>query len=174
MQLNDSIAWIQLCLDRSDGSMVTVTGSSAVVAWNVVQPCVAHAENACRFAGIAQQDNSKWAIGLHCGNHAMVVLAGHHKYVTVIGYGLKVAERVCRRAARLECSALFAVPLTNTSFALPSSLKELLGWRDTWDMCNSLQMQVSFDIYEVNPEDKSEEASGPQDTASSVVATFLC
>eukprot|EP00659_Diplonema_papillatum_P003678 gene3678-5722_t len=61
----------------------------------------------------------------------MVTLtAGRQKYVTVIGYGVKVAEQVCRRATELECPVLYAL-LTDS--ALPSSLAALLVHRETWD-----------------------------------------
>ncbi|KAJ9471650.1 Adenylate cyclase [Diplonema papillatum] len=63
---NESLAWIQLCLDRSDGNMVTVVGSSAFFSWNVTQPCASHAENACRFASLMQQDNDGLVTGLCC------------------------------------------------------------------------------------------------------------
>ncbi|KAJ9471657.1 Adenylate cyclase [Diplonema papillatum] len=129
--LNESLAWIQLCLDRSDGCILSVIGSSVYFTWNVLQPCASHAENACRFALLAQQDNDALVIGLCCSKHAMVTLtAGRQKYVTVIGYGVKVAEQVCRRATELECPVLYAL-LTDS--ALPSSLAALLVHRETWD-----------------------------------------
>ncbi|KAJ9471624.1 Adenylate cyclase [Diplonema papillatum] len=154
-ELNDSLAWIQNCLDRSDGSMVTVTGSSVVFAWNVVEPCASHAENACRFVSLLEQDNKALVCGLCCSKHAVVVLAGRQKYVTMIGYGSKVAERVCRRAIKVECPALYALPLTDT--ALPSSLTSMLVQLETWELRNSLESVLSFVVYmlEVDVAEKS-------------------
>ncbi|KAJ9471637.1 Adenylate cyclase [Diplonema papillatum] len=154
-QLHDSLAWIQNCLDRSDGSMVTVTGSFAVFAWNVVQACASHAENACRFASLLEQDNRALVCGLCCSKHALVVLAGRQKYVTLIGYGSKVAERVCRRAIKVKCPALYALPLTDN--ALPSSLTSMLVQLETWELRNSLESVLSFVVYmlEVDVAEKS-------------------
>ncbi|KAJ9471662.1 hypothetical protein DIPPA_13218 [Diplonema papillatum] len=73
----------------------------------------------------------------------------------MIGYGSKVAERVCRRAVKVECPALYALPLTDA--ALPSSLTSMLVKLETWELRNSLEAVLSFLIYklEVNDAEKS-------------------
>ncbi|KAJ9471634.1 Adenylate cyclase [Diplonema papillatum] len=146
MQTHDTLERIQHCLDRSDGSLITVTGFSAIFGWNVVRACASHAENACRFATLLRQEKDAPVVGLCCNQHTVVSIpVGSQKFVTVVGYGVRIADRVCRRAFKMQCPALYAFPVTGT--AMPSSLVAMLVQRETWDEHTSQGSALSFVVY---------------------------
>ena len=108
------------CLGRSDGRLLNVCGTAALVAWNVMAPCAGHLEAALRFASLM---SGRAADGLHCGLSSGKVFSGYvatgkKRFVTAVGQCVQVSQRVYLTALQTEQVALFAAKDTQVTGAM--------------------------------------------------------
>ncbi|KAJ9463521.1 Adenylate cyclase [Diplonema papillatum] len=149
-RLNKVLARVAQSLDRSDGTLLSVVGSCVMVGWNVMQLCASHAECACRFASLLQEDVFPLSIGLCTAKHAKVgVTAGRQKFVTALGWGMKLSERVAWRAVERREPVLFLLQATPNE--LPSSIVHLLIFDATWQVVGfDSDVVLTFSLFHVS------------------------
>ncbi|KAJ9463520.1 Adenylate cyclase [Diplonema papillatum] len=150
-RLNGALARVAQSLDRSDGTLISVVGSCVMVGWNVMQLCASHAECACRFASLLQEDVfPSLSVGLCTAKHAKVgVTAGQQKFVTALGWGMRLSERVAWRAVERGEPALFLLQATPNE--LPSSIVHLLIFNTTWQVVGfDSDVALTFSLFNVS------------------------
>ncbi|KAJ9452434.1 Adenylate cyclase [Diplonema papillatum] len=154
--INDRLARIVGCLDRSDGSVIAVIASSVALGWNTTKRTTVHFESAMHFAnllcgslkGQLTEANGRVSMGLAtgpalCGN----VGTGHQRFVTVIGRCVSLSAQLCDAAQLLGTFALYASPALNHFFlGIRSNCKGLVRPVDCWPV----DTNETIDVYEIS------------------------
>ncbi|KAJ9448110.1 Adenylate cyclase [Diplonema papillatum] len=144
-------------LDRSNGQVISLVGSAVYVSWNVSSTASAHADSAALFARLLQQlsaaeaDPLPISVALCASRHAMISagITGH-RFVTALGAGMLLVQRIASRAAELRRPALFLLPKSGKA-PLPVSLRQQLAFCEHWDVQYRGSAEAkSFALYSVN------------------------
>eukprot|EP01060_Flectonema_neradi_P040239 TRINITY_DN90_c1_g1_i1.p1 TRINITY_DN90_c1_g1~~TRINITY_DN90_c1_g1_i1.p1 ORF type:complete len:757 (+),score=88.99 TRINITY_DN90_c1_g1_i1:69-2339(+) len=135
--LLDRVERVSLTLDRSGGSVLSVTGAVLTLGFNISRPCKSHTENSFRFAELLRgffSDSEGYCcahLGISSGScvQTVVVNSSEQRFVTGIGIPFSLSFLLCVSASEKRIFALFA----NPQGSLPKSgcLRLCSIWYDT-------------------------------------------
>ena len=111
-QINNALGRSIGCLERTEGSIVSVLSSSITIGWNTAKPCTTHFHNSLRFVSLMYGTFSfinEISIGLssgpvHCGR----VGTKDQRFVTVFGHCVDNCALLCQGSSDLGAFALCA------------------------------------------------------------------
>ena len=100
------------CLERTNGNMVTLVGTCAVIGWNLAKPNDAPTESAFRFTRLLQRyQNTLRASGLCTGTVFYGdVGTAQQRFLTVVGDAVHTAWTLCDAALMEGVMCLYAIP----------------------------------------------------------------
>ena len=146
MLVNSLVTRVASCVERSDGTLLTVVGSSVAVGWNVTKKCTNHIESGFRFAGIiSRQSGDK----LRCGMSSSAMLAGYvgtsgQRFVTAVG------SSSTRAAAIVYISEPLGVRFAYTSRSERVSVESLCSRGFVRPVSNVVCAGKAIVLYEMN------------------------
>ena len=127
LRLHEPLSRIFTSIERTDGSIISVVGSSIFSAWNTLKPCADPTDQSLRYCRVLRGSRpdyrSAYAVGLASGP----VLYGPfgtqlQKFITTFGPCVALASSLCLAAQHLDTLAL----VLPTSFvATVENLKEM-------------------------------------------------
>ena len=135
--VGDLFARIAAALDRTEGSVLGVSGFSVQVGWGVLKRSAAHAEGAVRFCGflkgsLAEEglaSHAHVALGLVTGKVSSGYLVGARtsRYVSFAGLPTQLAETLVGLALALRTLGLYATVLEPQPSKLVKFMRPVLG-----------------------------------------------
>ena len=151
--INTTLSKAINCIERSEGSIVSVIATTMTIGWNTVKQCVSHYEGALRFTSLMDSVfniSEQVAIGIssgsiQCGN----VGSQDQRFVTVFGPCVSMCGLLCQASQDIGAFALCCnVP---TSFPLLRPV-------GTWN--NVMGDSGRITIYEIRLEKLKQSLSG--------------
>eukprot|EP01064_Diplonema_japonicum_P032174 TRINITY_DN5990_c0_g1_i1.p1 TRINITY_DN5990_c0_g1~~TRINITY_DN5990_c0_g1_i1.p1 ORF type:complete len:964 (+),score=231.79 TRINITY_DN5990_c0_g1_i1:51-2894(+) len=100
-------------MERTQGTVLTVAGSSVHLAWNTTKKCPAHVENSLQFLMLVQRQSMSSAIkGTQVGLCSGQALTGNigttsKRFVNVMGECVDVADRLARATVEHKVKGLY-------------------------------------------------------------------
>ena len=137
------------------GSVLSVSGGSIVVGWNVTTTVLAHGEAACHFASNVHASLTRtFAAEGFVGIASGPLLTGNvgrstQRFVTAFGPSLKLSRLLAESAQSLGVPCLFALPPNTPEPKGFSSAAGVLRPVDTWEICDDLEVRPIL-VLEVN------------------------
>eukprot|EP01064_Diplonema_japonicum_P020454 TRINITY_DN298_c1_g1_i1.p1 TRINITY_DN298_c1_g1~~TRINITY_DN298_c1_g1_i1.p1 ORF type:complete len:961 (+),score=266.83 TRINITY_DN298_c1_g1_i1:53-2935(+) len=146
-------------MERTQGTVVSVVGSSVYLAWNTTRKCTAHVENSLQFVLFAQRQSISFAVsssgvkGLQVGLCTGHALMGHvgtssKRFVNVMGKCVDTAGRLSRATLEHRVQGLYTDLLGTAKKYSSCQLNKI----DEFDYPNSPPVPV----YEVCPPDEEQ------------------
>ena len=147
MKANEAMSKVMSCLERSDGTIVSVLACSVAAGWNTSRSCAAHLDFSFRFLRLLKtsvQDRVEFyncfAVGL-CSGSVLYGNVGNHmqKFITIVGSAVKVSGHLSSSAAQLGVYCLHAaIPGEAPSAYTDPNLCKLCRPVDTWPIVNKM------------------------------------
>eukprot|EP00754_Rhynchopus_humris_P014792 Rhum_TRINITY_DN14409_c21_g1::Rhum_TRINITY_DN14409_c21_g1_i1::g.88461::m.88461 len=118
----DTVNHVLSSIDRCQGKVTAVAGSSVSVSWNTVQACPGHLENGLRFVrllGIVKRQGlstqPSYAIGMSNGHVLYGTLGNsHQRFMNVMGECVVLCKRLSDAALAWKDLCLFSSLLANS------------------------------------------------------------
>ena len=160
---NDGLGKVLSCLDRSEGTVVSVLSCSVQASWNTARPCANHLEGGFRFLRLLRSSivdkpefYRTFSIGVATGS----VLYGNvgntmQKFITCVGAAVDLSGHLSSSAALLGVYCLHgAVPRQGSTAFSDENLKRNCRPVDIWDVKN--RPGESVVVYEVRTDTGSD------------------
>ena len=190
--LNSVLNNILRCLQRTEGSVVSVCGTQVVLGWNTARRCLSHADQGVRFAAQLHSGFESLGLRLQRGCHPRTGIAtgwcmhgsiGAHgqRFVNVFGPCVALSAHLASAAEALEAFVLVASmpghPVAEENPLLAGAVRPV----DTWSLPNVIKgtagaegeeatevAREAVDVYEICA-DRVYEAVVREESYSSVV-----
>eukprot|EP01060_Flectonema_neradi_P032414 TRINITY_DN5145_c0_g1_i1.p1 TRINITY_DN5145_c0_g1~~TRINITY_DN5145_c0_g1_i1.p1 ORF type:complete len:763 (+),score=97.72 TRINITY_DN5145_c0_g1_i1:53-2341(+) len=111
-QINTGISKAITCMDRTEGSIVSVVASTITMGWNTSRVTATHFQNALRFISLLHRSFSDGR-EVHVGISSSPVCCGtvgtkDQRFVTVFGDCMKMSRLLCQASCDIGCVSLCA------------------------------------------------------------------
>eukprot|EP01060_Flectonema_neradi_P012139 TRINITY_DN19033_c0_g1_i1.p1 TRINITY_DN19033_c0_g1~~TRINITY_DN19033_c0_g1_i1.p1 ORF type:complete len:752 (+),score=95.90 TRINITY_DN19033_c0_g1_i1:76-2331(+) len=110
-QMNSALARFISCVERTDGSVLTVMSSSMTVGWNTAKSCANHSQNGLRYTSLLYAAFPSECVNMgltggpvHCGR----VGTKEQRFVTVYGPSVELSALLCQGSIDVGATVLCA------------------------------------------------------------------
>ncbi|KAJ9451477.1 Adenylate cyclase [Diplonema papillatum] len=152
--LNDHLSRVLHCLDRSEGSVFSVIGSSVAAGWNASRRCSTHFESCLRFTGMlyktlpTPKPEQTVSLGVADGAAFCGALGnGSQRFVTVVGPCVALSGHLAFAAQALQVFAVYASSTLEQLFATHrGSLQQYFRPLERWGSTDQYQATVVYQL----------------------------